>query len=161
MFNRKSIYALNKKDPNAIVYTDADGNLIRLTRDDFTSEEEFLHWKVWSDENFHCEEKNDHRQTNHTISLDDVFSCELTTPGMDELIESSFLRERQKAERKMRIESLRSSVTKKQFRRLWMYYVEEKSEEEIALAEGVKQSSISDSISRVRKKFFETSKKTL
>lgn len=25
MFNRKSIYALNKKDPNAIVYTDADG----------------------------------------------------------------------------------------------------------------------------------------
>ena len=23
MFNRKSIYALNKKDPNAIVYTDA------------------------------------------------------------------------------------------------------------------------------------------
>jgi hypothetical protein len=27
MFNRKSIYALNKKDPNAIVYTDADGNL--------------------------------------------------------------------------------------------------------------------------------------
>ena len=26
MFNRKSIYALNKKDPNAIVYTDADGN---------------------------------------------------------------------------------------------------------------------------------------
>ena len=42
MFNRKSIYALNKKDPNAIVYTDADGNLIRLTRDDFSNEEEFL-----------------------------------------------------------------------------------------------------------------------
>ena len=35
MFNRKSIYALNKKDPNAIVYTDADGNLIRLTCDVF------------------------------------------------------------------------------------------------------------------------------
>lgn len=45
MFNRKSIYALNKKDPNAIVYTDADGNLIRLTRDDFSNEEEFLRWK--------------------------------------------------------------------------------------------------------------------
>lgn len=50
MFNRKSIYALNKKDPNAIVYTDADGNLIRLTRDDFSNEEEFLRWKrypIW------------------------------------------------------------------------------------------------------------------
>ena len=49
MFNRKSIYALNKKDPNAIVYTDADGNLIRLTCDDFACAAEFQHWKDWSD----------------------------------------------------------------------------------------------------------------
>lgn len=57
MFNRKSIYALNKKDPNAIVYTDADGNLIRLTRDDFSNEEEFLRWKKISDMDYHGEEK--------------------------------------------------------------------------------------------------------
>ena len=30
MFNRKSIYTLNKKDPNAIVYTDADGTTLLL-----------------------------------------------------------------------------------------------------------------------------------
>ena len=46
MFNRKSSYALNKKDPNAIVYMDANEAIIRLTREDFASEEEFLKWKV-------------------------------------------------------------------------------------------------------------------
>ena len=45
MFNRKSSYALNKKDPNAIVYMDANEAIIRLTREDFASEEEFLKWK--------------------------------------------------------------------------------------------------------------------
>ena len=30
MFNRKSSYALNKKDPNAIVYIDANDVIIRL-----------------------------------------------------------------------------------------------------------------------------------
>ena len=46
MFNRKSSYALNKKDPNAIVYMDANEAIIRLTREDFASEKEFLKWKA-------------------------------------------------------------------------------------------------------------------
>ena len=52
MFNRKSIYALNKKDPDAIVYMDANEVIVRLTREDFASEEEFLTWKSWSDGNY-------------------------------------------------------------------------------------------------------------
>lgn len=60
MFNRKSIYALNKKDPNAIVYTDADGNLIRLTCDDFACAAEFRRWKDWSDSDLRKEENADH-----------------------------------------------------------------------------------------------------
>ena len=59
MFNRKSIYALNKKDPDAIVYMDANEGIIRLTREDFASEEEFLKWKSWSDENYHTEDNQD------------------------------------------------------------------------------------------------------
>ena len=31
MFNRKSSYALNKKDASAIVYIDANENIVRLT----------------------------------------------------------------------------------------------------------------------------------
>ena len=62
MFNRKSIYALNKKDPNAIVYTDAAGNLIRLTCDDFACAAEFRRWKDWSDSDLRKEENADHQQ---------------------------------------------------------------------------------------------------
>ena len=36
---RNSIYAINKLDPDAIVYPDANGENTRLTRDDFDSEE--------------------------------------------------------------------------------------------------------------------------
>ena len=39
MFNRKSTYALNKKDPDAIAYIDTNEVIVRLTREDFASEE--------------------------------------------------------------------------------------------------------------------------
>ena len=66
MFNRKSSYALNKKDPNAIVYMDANEAIIRLTREDFASEEEFLKWKSLSDADYHASEKEDHVYANHS-----------------------------------------------------------------------------------------------
>lgn len=69
MFNRKSSYALNKKDPNAIVYMDANEAIIRLTREDFASEEEFLKWKSLSDADYHASEKEDHVYANHTLAL--------------------------------------------------------------------------------------------
>ena len=40
MFNRKSDYALNKKNMASIVYKDAYDNVIQLTVDDFSSEKE-------------------------------------------------------------------------------------------------------------------------
>lgn len=49
MYNRNTDHARNKRDAEAIVYQDAGGNTIRLTRGDFASEEEFLLWKAWSD----------------------------------------------------------------------------------------------------------------
>lgn len=60
MFNRKSSYALNKKDPNAIVYMDANEAITRLTCEDFASEKEFLKWKSLSDEDYHASEKEAH-----------------------------------------------------------------------------------------------------
>ena len=46
MIKTNSIYTLNKKDPNAIVYPTADGKLVRVTREDFPSEEAFLAFKL-------------------------------------------------------------------------------------------------------------------
>ena len=57
MYNKKSDYAINKRNPDAIIYTDAEKNEIKLTRDDFASEEEFLHWKAWSDAEYKQAEK--------------------------------------------------------------------------------------------------------
>ena len=87
MVNKNSIYALNKKDPDAIVYPSANGKLIRVTREDFPSEEEFLAFKKWSDENFHEEEKLDHREANHVLSADDLSEAALAVPAADVLME--------------------------------------------------------------------------
>ena len=38
---------------------DANEVIIRLTREDFASEEEFLKWKSWSDGNYHTEDNQD------------------------------------------------------------------------------------------------------
>ena len=60
MFDRNSDYALNKKDPDAIVCKSSTGVHIRLTRLDFSSQEEFEKWKQWSDQDYHHTEKKDH-----------------------------------------------------------------------------------------------------
>lgn len=73
-FNRISIYALNKKDPDAVVYPTADGKTVRVTREDFPSEADFLAFKAWSDENFHEEENLDHRESNHTLSIETLIA---------------------------------------------------------------------------------------
>lgn len=52
MFDKKSEYALNKYDQDSIIYISVSGR-IRLTRADFSSEEEFLKWKTWSDADYH------------------------------------------------------------------------------------------------------------
>ena len=152
MVNKNSIYALNKKDPDAIVYPSANGKLIRVTREDFPSEEEFLAFKKWSDENFHEEEKLDHREANHVLSADDLSEAALAVPAADVLLE----RQHERAE-KCKIASdmvvkLKDKLTDIQFRRLWMYCVDGNTEQQIAEIEGVDQQRISKSILAAKKK---------
>ena len=45
MQDRKSIYSLNKADGDAIVYIDAEGHTIRLTRQDFATAEDLKNGK--------------------------------------------------------------------------------------------------------------------
>lgn len=87
MFNRKSIYALNKKDPDAIVYMDANEVIIRLTREDFASEEEFLKWKSWSDGNYHTEDNQDVVEGKHNTSIDDLSEAAFSIPAIDVVME--------------------------------------------------------------------------
>ena len=151
-FNRISIYALNKKDPDAIVYPTADGKLVRVTREDFPSEADFLAFKAWSDENFHEEENLDHREANHSLSMDDLSEAALAVPAVDVVMEHQHQRAEQRRMTSDMVVKLKDKLTDKQFRRLWLYSVEGKTGREIAYIEGVDQQRISKSILAANKK---------
>ena len=137
MFNRKSIYALNKKDPDAIVYMDANEVIIRLTREDFASEEEFLKWKSWSDGNYHT---------------DSLSEAAFSIPAIDVVME----RQHEKSERRRvasaMVSQIRDKLTETQFRRLWMYHVGGMTVDEIGRIEGIRHQNISKSIGSAMKK---------
>ena len=129
MYNKKSDYAINKRNP------DADKNEIKLTRDDFASEEEFLHWKVWSDAEYKQAEKNGRGYYDHTVALID----DADTYG--ETLEDKLIALADKLEHDEKCAAMdaqiREVLTEIQFRRLRLYFVCRKSEQEIADTEGV------------------------
>ena len=139
MFNRKSSYALNKKDPDAIVYMDANEVIVRLTREDFASEKEFLKWKALSDEDYHASEKEAHVYANHTLALD---VCMEQAHDRAEAIHRSV----------RKVTQIRKHLTDTQFRRVWMYFVDGMTVDEIGAAEGVSHQNISKSIGAAMKK---------
>ena len=154
MFNSKSDYALNKLDPDAIVCRSATGEHIRLTRDDFASEEEFLRWKDWSDREYHETELAGQRE-------DRCFPLEVQqdapTLSAEDAILVPHITAEQVERRGRMLEQIKKHLTSKQYRRLCLYYLEGKAEREIAQLEGVGQQRVSKSITSGRKvieKFF-------
>ncbi len=152
MPDRKSIYTLNKKDPEAIVYTDADKHIIRLTRADFDTEADFLKWKAWSDENYHDEEKSDHVEDNHTAPLDEKAGA---ADGPEVIIEQRIEKQAQERYTAETVIRIKGQLTEKQFRRLWLYCVGGLTQQQIAEAEEVGQRRISTSITAAIKKIRE------
>ena len=149
MHDKKSIYSLNKQDPEAIVYTDADKHTIRLTREDFDTEADFLKWKAWSDENYHNEEKGDHVEGNHTTPLDERVGA---SDGPEVIIEQRIEKQAQEQYTAETVIRIKGQLTEKQFRRLWMYCVDGLTEQEIAERESTTQQGISKSINASIKK---------
>ena len=154
MHDKKSIYSLNKQDPEAIVYTDADKHTIRLTREEFDTEADFLKWKAWSDENYHDEEKGDHVEDNYTTPLNERAGA---SDGPEVIIEQRIEKQAQEQYTAETVIRIKGQLTEKQFRRLWMYHVQGMTQQQIAEVEDVGQQRISTSISsaiRRIKKFF-------
>ena len=160
MVNKNSIYSLNKNNPDSIVYPSATGKPVFITREDFPSEEEFLAFKKWSDENFHEEEKLDHREANHVLSVDDLSEAALAVPAADVIMERQHERAEKRKIASDMVVKLKDKLTDIQFRRLWMYHVDGKTEEEIAEIEGVAQQQISKSIIAAEKKIKKFSSET-
>ena len=163
MPDKKSIYTLNKKDPDAIVYTDADRHIIRLTREDFDTEADFLKWKAWSDANYHDEEKADHVESNHTAPLSEFTGRAGAADGPEVIIEQRIEKQTQERYTAETVIRVKGQLTEKQFRRLWMYCVGGLTQQQIADKEDVGQQRISTSISsaieKIRKIFSAGGKK--
>ena len=143
MFDTRSVYALNKLDQDAIVYPSVTGEDIRLTREDFSNEEEFLYWKKKSDANYHKTE-NDGQNDSRCLSLDT--QRDTPTSSAEEAVFAPYIAAEQAERRRRILEQIRSRLTEKQYRRLCLYYLEGKTEAEIAALEGITQQRISKSI---------------
>lgn len=152
MFNRKSSYALNKKDASAIIYLDANDNIIRLTCEDFASEEEFQKWKSWSDENYHAEDNRDVVEGKHKMSIDDLSEAALAIPAIDVVMEHQHERVEKRRQASAMVSQIRDKLTETQFRRLWMYFVDGMTIDEIGEIEGISHQNISKSIGAAMKK---------
>ena len=150
MFDPKSDYALNKMDPEAIVYIDSRGTLIRLTVENFASPEEFQRWKEWSDGDYHKIDNAGVTFSKRTLSLHGLSEQVMAVQSPEELL--IMLQEQQEREelRRLLMEGVDSCLTQSQRRRLWLYCVDGLSEEAIALAENVRQQSISECLSRAK-----------
>ena len=154
MLDRKSDYALNKQDPDAIVCKSVTGVHIRLTRADFSSEEEFQKWKAWSDEDYYAAEQGGRGYGGPPLE-DWVLPSD---PSPEDLMLEADMEAAQGAARAALVEQIRSQLTEKQYRRLSLYYLEGMTEREIAKLEGVGQQRVSRSIltgKRALKKIFE------
>lgn len=150
MFDVNSDFALNKARKDAIVCKSVTGVHIELKQEDFSSKDEFLWWKKWSDKDY---------QEIETAGRNDNDCCSLNTAlggtglsAEDELVAAQDKADADMAQRKTaqemqdKVAALREILTKTQFRRLWMYYVDGLTEAEIAAHEKVSQQRVSMSL---------------
>lgn len=162
MFDSKSVYALNKMDSEAIVCPDVTGTPQRLTRDDFSTEEEFLFWKNWSDQDYHLRDRENTEENDNTVSVDALPELAISAPSVEDLL----IREEDHKKRAeidiSHLAQIRSILTDRQFRRLLLYHGKALTEAQISNLESVGQQRISKSIvaaERKIKKFYKKTKK--
>lgn len=152
MFKKDSLYSINKKNPDAVVYKFANGEQSLVTRADFATEEEFLAFKKWSDEDLHIEDKRDVLAGIRQVSIDDISEAAIAVPAVDVAMERQHQRAEQRRKASDMVVQLKDKLTETQFRRLWMYHVEGLDTYEIAEIEGNTHQAISKSILAAEKK---------
>ena len=149
MYDKKSNYALNKLDSDAIVYSGVT-DTYRLTREDFSNEKEFQRWKALSDLDYENTEKSQ-RNDDDCLSL-----CEehdMPRPSAEEFVLTRLHNQEDAKIRTRAIRQIKSILIERQYRRLWFYYVEGMTEEQTAIVEGIAHQNVSKSILAARKKF--------
>ena len=143
-------YAVNKMNPDAIVYKFSDGTTSILTKADFASEEEFRKWKAISDNNLHETELSDKRYERLAVSLD-AADFDGNNPGVEDeyFVDDKISEMNQLCER---VQFAFSKCTEIQQRRLCKYSFG-KSFKEISNDEEVNVRTVFESIEYGKSKF--------
>jgi len=152
MFETKNLYVLNKKDKDAVVYTDAFGKVTRVTKEDFGSEEEFLRFKALSDEDLHTEEKARHLESDHTLSLEGLSENAIQVCSVEESYEKAITNRERNRDIRIMLDQIDAVLTEVQRRRIRKCCQNGMTTREIAEEEHVSQRSVQDSIEHVKKK---------
>lgn len=147
MLDTQSDYALNKVDKTSIVCSSVTGEHIRLTREDFSSDEEFSFWKKWSDDDYHKIEL-DGRNDGDCLSFE--AQQDTPSPSAEDVLLLCFLDEEKAVQRAALKKKLKTLLTPLQFRRLQMYYIERLGAEEIAVLDGVSHQAVSLSLRKAK-----------
>lgn len=155
MFSPKSDYALNKMAPEAIVYIDSRGTLIRLTVENFAGPEEFQRWKEWSDSDYRGTDIADALFSKRTLSLHGLSERATTSQSPEDvLVEAQELRERQELCCLLQ-EGLDTCLTAIQRRRLWLSCACGLTVRQIAKIENANFQNVAKSIAAAKKKLKE------
>lgn len=158
MFDNDNLYVLNKKDRNALVYRDSMGTILRLTRDMFSSDEEFEYWKKWSDEDYHNEEKERHAFADNTLYIDGMSEEAATEDSPEDLFFMSLSSLERTELCSILMEKYNSCLTATQRRRVWLHLVDGKTLREIAALEGTTFLSIYESVKVAKNKILKNIK---
>lgn len=143
MLDTQSDYALNKIDKTAIVCPSVTGEHVRLTREDFSSEEEFLLWKGWSDDDYHKIEL-DGRKDDDCLSFE--AQKDTPSPSAENVLLTSLSDLEKAIQRASLREKFEKLLTPLQIRRMQMYYIQHLGTKEIAVLEGVSHQAVSLSL---------------
>ncbi len=150
MFDKNSDYALNKLNPDAIVCKSVTGVHIKLKREDFTSEEEFLYWKKDSDSNYKEIESAGRGYDDNCVPLAEAMGA--TAASAEDAFFAPILNAERREQRVTLLQQVKELLTETQYRRLLQYFVEHLSVDEIAQREGVSHQSVSECIAAAKKK---------
>ena len=154
---RQSDYAKNKYSSN-IVYAGSD-ETIEITLEQFLeenpgmTEEDFLYWKNWSDENFCIMDRKDSNEAKHTVSIHSIEETELVSvPSAEDLVIEKLNRENERVYTMKDAEAVLSKLTDIQRRRFLMHEVYEMTFREIAHIEGGDHMAIIRSVEYAKRK---------
>lgn len=142
---------LNLSDSTAIISIDAYGKVIRYTKEDFNSPEEFIRTKLESDKSYRRILKQYERETHKKTSFESLSQDVISVDSAEDTYLSNERQRQMLFDLNTIVKDMRLKLTGTERRRL-LAAINGDTEEKIAQRELVSQQNVSKSIINARKK---------